>query len=125
MGEISRKLQERGLDYSPWDTNPQSSIPENVKLVSNSQMQAMLTIIRNRETSLSDFVFYSDRICRLLLEHAISFIPSWEDCQVLTPLMETYSGNELKAQVMENSYELCFSDFISLLFKIRFVQLKF
>lgn len=32
------------------------------------ELQALLTIIRNRETSRSDFIFYSDRVIRLLVE---------------------------------------------------------
>ena len=37
-------------------------------LPQTAQLRAMMTIIRDRDTGRDDFVFYSDRIIRLLVE---------------------------------------------------------
>jgi hypothetical protein len=42
-----------------------------VCLPSTPQVQSLLTIIRNAETPRADFVFYSDRLIRLLIEEGI------------------------------------------------------
>ncbi|WP_369065155.1 uracil phosphoribosyltransferase [Burkholderia gladioli] len=55
------------------------------------QLRAMHTVIRNREARREDFVFYSSRIIRLLLEHALDLLP-FEACDVTTPVGDTYSG---------------------------------
>jgi len=39
------------------------------------QLIALYTVIRDRRTSRGEFVFYADRIIRLLLEHALNHIP--------------------------------------------------
>ncbi|KAJ0026546.1 hypothetical protein NQD34_017546 [Periophthalmus magnuspinnatus] len=44
-------------------------------LNSTPQVLGMHTIIRNRETSRDEFIFYSKRLMRLLIEHALSFLP--------------------------------------------------
>ena len=44
----------------------------NLKLLPcNKQVQALHTIIRDKNTSREDFVFYSDRLIRLLVEEGI------------------------------------------------------
>jgi uracil phosphoribosyltransferase len=35
----------------------------------------MHTIIRDRKTSKADFTFYADRLIRLVMEHALGFLP--------------------------------------------------
>ncbi|TEA37774.1 hypothetical protein DBR06_SOUSAS9210111, partial [Sousa chinensis] len=44
-------------------------------LKSTPQVRGMHTIIRDRETSRDEFIFYSKRLMRLLIEHALSFLP--------------------------------------------------
>lgn len=39
-------------------------------LQSTAELKALHTIIRSKETSRSDFIFYSDRIIRLLVEES-------------------------------------------------------
>lgn len=44
-------------------------LPEQVKLLAQTtQLKGLMTIIRNKETPRSDFIFYADRIIRLLVE---------------------------------------------------------
>lgn len=51
----------------------------------------MHTIIRDKETSRDEFIFYSKRLMRLLIEHALSFLP-FQDCTVQTPQGQDYVG---------------------------------
>ncbi|KXZ55679.1 hypothetical protein GPECTOR_2g1229 [Gonium pectorale] len=60
---------------------------------SNFQMRGMHTILRDRETSNSDFVFYADRINRLLVEAGLGHLPFTEKI-VTTPTGHKYVGVE-------------------------------
>jgi uridine kinase len=60
-------------------------------LDSTTQIRAMHTIIRNRCTSRPNFVFYADRLIRLIIESALGLLP-FTDHVVTTPAGETYSG---------------------------------
>lgn len=42
--------------------------PQCQLLEQNSQLKALMTIIRSHDTSRADFIFYADRIIRLLVE---------------------------------------------------------
>jgi uracil phosphoribosyltransferase len=44
----------------------------------------MHTLIRDQETTTHDFVFYSDRLIRLVVEHGLGHLPFTEK-QVITP----------------------------------------
>uniref|UniRef100_A0A7S1EPV7 uracil phosphoribosyltransferase n=1 Tax=Timspurckia oligopyrenoides TaxID=708627 RepID=A0A7S1EPV7_9RHOD len=50
-----------------------------------SQMRAAMTIIRNQSTGHADFVFYADRLIRLVVEFALNFLPV-VPCSVTTPV---------------------------------------
>lgn len=54
-------------------------------------MSVMHTIIRNKETSRDEFIFYSRRLMRLLIEHALCFLP-FRSCTVQTPQGHDYHG---------------------------------
>ncbi|KAG2438999.1 hypothetical protein HYH02_010790 [Chlamydomonas schloesseri] len=58
---------------------------------SNFQIQGMHTIIRDRETSKEDFVFYADRLNRLVVEAGLGFLPFTER-SVTTPTGAAYTG---------------------------------
>lgn len=55
------------------------------------QLRALHTIIRDKNASLNDFVFYSQRIMRMLLEAALDLLP-FEEHKVTTPVGATYQG---------------------------------
>lgn len=39
------------------------------------QVKFMQTILRNRETNMDDFIFYSNRLMRILIEYALALLP--------------------------------------------------
>jgi len=49
--------------------------PSVFKLPQTPQLEALYTIIRDRTTSRGDFLFYSDRIIRLLVEEGLNHLP--------------------------------------------------
>ncbi|MBA0840579.1 hypothetical protein Goarm_003153 [Gossypium armourianum] len=55
------------------------------------QIRGMHTLIRDREISKHDFVFYSDRLIRLVVEHGLGHFPFTEK-QVITPTASAYTG---------------------------------
>lgn len=63
------------------------------------QMIALHTIIRDRTTTRDDFVFYSNRIIRLLLEEALSTLP-FESATVTTPTNSPFHGYEFTSKVV-------------------------
>ncbi len=62
------------------------------------QLRAMHTVIRDRDASRADFVFYSSRIIRLLIEAALDLLP-FEEHTVTTPVGATYSGLRFAPQL--------------------------
>ncbi|XP_052040567.1 uridine-cytidine kinase-like 1 isoform X3 [Apodemus sylvaticus] len=53
--------------------------------------QPACSTTRDKETSRDEFIFYSKRLMRLLIEHALSFLP-FQDCTVQTPQGQDYVG---------------------------------
>uniref|UniRef100_A0AAR2M0I4 Uridine-cytidine kinase n=1 Tax=Pygocentrus nattereri TaxID=42514 RepID=A0AAR2M0I4_PYGNA len=52
-------------------------LPQTLSVMeSTPQVRGLHTIIRNKDTSRDEFIFYSKRLMRLLIEHALSFLPS-------------------------------------------------
>ncbi|XP_030577139.1 uridine-cytidine kinase-like 1 isoform X2 [Archocentrus centrarchus] len=70
-------------------------LPKTLSVMeSTPQVRGMHTIIRNRETNRDEFIFYSKRLMRLLIEHALSFLPL-KSVSVETPQGEIYEGKRL------------------------------
>jgi uracil phosphoribosyltransferase len=56
--------------------NKQYDVPPSVfTLRRTAQLEALYTIIRDKDTSRGDFIFYSDRIIRLLVEEGLNHLP--------------------------------------------------
>ncbi|KAG6407405.1 hypothetical protein SASPL_130396 [Salvia splendens] len=55
------------------------------------QIRGMHTLIRDAQTTKHDFVFYSDRLIRLVVEHGLGHLPFTEK-QVITPTGSVYTG---------------------------------
>uniref|UniRef100_A0A8C2H2H2 Uridine-cytidine kinase n=1 Tax=Cyprinus carpio TaxID=7962 RepID=A0A8C2H2H2_CYPCA len=53
--------------------------------------------LRNKETSRDEFIFYSKRLMRLLIEHALSFLPL-KPVSVETPQGTVYEGKRLSGK---------------------------
>ncbi|KAG5951086.1 Uracil phosphoribosyltransferase, synthesizes UMP from uracil [Claviceps arundinis] len=65
---------------------------DNIHVLPQSpQLIALLSIIRNQHTERADFIFYSNRIIRLLVEEGLNHLPTVEH-DVTTPLGRTYNG---------------------------------
>ncbi|GIL75287.1 hypothetical protein Vretifemale_5110 [Volvox reticuliferus] len=64
----------------------------NLEVVpSNYQIRGMHTIIRDKTTSKEDFVFYADRLNRLVVEAGLGYLP-FTETSVTTPTGATYNG---------------------------------
>jgi uracil phosphoribosyltransferase len=60
-------------------------------LPQTAQLEALYTIIRDKETKRGDFLFYSDRIIRLLVEEGLNHLPVVPK-NVTTPTGANYDG---------------------------------
>ncbi|XP_033043091.1 uridine-cytidine kinase-like 1 isoform X11 [Trachypithecus francoisi] len=84
-----RELSVRAALASAHQCHP---LPRTLSVLkSTPQVRGMHTIIRDKETSRDEFIFYSKRLMRLLIEHALSFLP-FQDCVVRTPQGQDYAG---------------------------------
>ncbi|KAF5337763.1 hypothetical protein D9758_016615 [Tetrapyrgos nigripes] len=75
------------------NSNPSgSTLPSSVyTLKPTPQLEALYTIIRDQDTHRGDFLFYSDRIIRLLVEEGLNHLPVVKKT-VTTPTGSTYEG---------------------------------
>eukprot|EP00850_Spirogloea_muscicola_P024153 SM000456S16100 [mRNA] locus=s456:3467:8651:- [translate_table: standard] len=84
---------------------------------STFQIRGMHTLIRDRETKKHDFVFYADRLNRLVVEHGLGHLP-FKERQVVTPTGSTYVGVDFcrklcgvsiirSGESMENALRAC------------------
>ena len=90
----------------------------NLEVVpSNFQVRGMHTIVRDAATSTNDFVFYADRLLRLVVEAGLGFLP-FEEKSVTTPTGATYVGVDFAKKLcgvsvirsgesMENALRAC------------------
>ncbi|KAG6920684.1 Uridine-Cytidine Kinase 1 Like 1-like, partial [Chelydra serpentina] len=73
-------------------------LPESLSVLeSTPQVRGMHTIIRNKDTTRDEFIFYSKRLMRLLIEHALSFLPL-KPVTVETPQGTVYEGKRFHRQ---------------------------
>lgn len=64
----------------------------NFKVIpATDPIRALQTVIRDRDTSRSDFVFYADRLIRLVVEEGLNQLP-YEEQVITTPTGEQYKG---------------------------------
>jgi len=80
---IALKLQQEG-DF-------RKLYPQLHRLEDNSQIRGLHTIFRNTEASREDFVFYADRLIRLVVERGLGLLPFSREI-VTTPTGEPYFG---------------------------------
>ncbi len=71
-----------GLNYSGVHVLPRTN-----------QIIGLHSIIRDKNTSREDFIFYSDRLIRLLIEEGLSLLP-FKEKTVITPTGSEYKGNQ-------------------------------
>ena len=64
------------LHNAPTSQATPASLPPSVfTLPQTAQLEALFTIIRDKNTSRGDFLLYSDRIIRLLVEEGLNHLP--------------------------------------------------
>jgi len=91
--------------------------PNVYVIQSTFQIRGMHTLIRDRETTKHDFVFYSDRLIRLVVENGLGHLPFTEK-QVTTPTGSVYTGVDFckklcgvsiirSGESMENALRAC------------------
>ncbi|RDX71000.1 hypothetical protein CR513_49696 [Mucuna pruriens] len=86
-------------------------------ITASMQIRGMHTLIRDSQTTKHDFIFYSDRLIRLVVEHGLGHLPFTEK-QVITPTGSVYSGVDFckrlcgvsiirSGESMENALRAC------------------
>ncbi|XP_055688638.1 uracil phosphoribosyltransferase homolog [Lutzomyia longipalpis] len=81
MGSGGDVLVPPTCDYGP-----------NLKLIpTNDQLKELQTILRDKNTSRSDFKFYADRLIRLVIEESLNQLP-YSPIRVITPTGAHYDG---------------------------------
>lgn len=76
---------------TPTSTNP-ADYGCNFRIIDCSdQIRELQTIIRDKNTTRSDFKFYADRLIRLVIEESLNQLP-YSDCSVVTPTGAIYDG---------------------------------
>jgi uridine kinase len=93
---VNRELQQRGgklRSNLAFKLNHKAGeLPVSLnKLEETKQIKFMHTIIRNENTSRDEFIFYSNRLMRVLIEHALSLLPFEVLKKIFTPLFQNLS----------------------------------
>ncbi|KAH7122699.1 uracil phosphoribosyltransferase [Dendryphion nanum] len=93
-----------GPEYRPATQKPTATVStalshKNVHILPQTpQLIALLTMIRDRNTNRADFIFYSNRIIRLLVEEGLNHLPVVEHT-ITTPVGRTYSGVKFEGKI--------------------------
>ncbi|KAK4493155.1 hypothetical protein RD792_017990, partial [Penstemon davidsonii] len=91
--------------------------PNLYVIQSTFQIRGMHTLIRDAQTTKHDFVFYADRLIRLVVEHGLGHLP-FTEMQVITPTESVYTGVDFckrlcgvsvirSGESMENALRAC------------------
>ncbi|GAM27797.1 hypothetical protein SAMD00019534_109730, partial [Acytostelium subglobosum LB1] len=93
---IRSKLSERGYipqkHMSLAEGVSINNLPKNIHVLQeNRQIRAIHTILRNKDTNIGNFVFFSDRLVMMIIEEALTLLPSREKT-VTTPTNVEYQG---------------------------------
>ncbi|KAL5365449.1 uracil phosphoribosyltransferase-domain-containing protein [Aspergillus floccosus] len=93
-----------GPFYRPDGEKPTATVSkalpyENVHVLPQTpQLIALLTMIRDKRTGRADFIFYSNRIIRLLVEEGLNHLPVVEQ-PVTTPVGRNYLGVKFEGKI--------------------------
>ncbi|TIA93153.1 hypothetical protein E3P99_00238 [Wallemia hederae] len=72
--------------------------PNAYRLPRTNQLEGLMTIIRDKNTSKGEFIFYSDRIIRLLIEEGLNQLPTIPK-HITTETGEPYDGVGFEGKV--------------------------
>ncbi|KAI8911227.1 uridine-cytidine kinase-like 1-like protein [Powellomyces hirtus] len=98
---MARQLNERGLTLkvAMADFDAKKELPTTLRtLKPTNELKALLTIIRDRSTSRHDFIFYAERLSRMIVERGLTELP-FEEVDVTTPTSRVYKGVTWKGEV--------------------------
>ncbi|MCJ1341933.1 Uracil phosphoribosyltransferase, synthesizes UMP from uracil [Peltigera leucophlebia] len=93
-----------GPDYRPKAEKPIATVSTQVShanvhiLPQTPQLIALLTMIRDENTTRADFIFYSNRIIRLLVEEGLNRLPVIEHT-ITTPVGRSYAGVKFQGKI--------------------------
>ncbi|KAF1953176.1 PRTase-like protein [Byssothecium circinans] len=93
-----------GPEYRPAGQKPIATVStplpqKNVHILPQTpQLIALLTMIRDRNTGRADFIFYSNRIIRLLVEEGLNHLPVVGH-EITTPVGRTYAGVKFEGKI--------------------------
>ena len=95
---VTAQLQTRGLRLREKLAKGHYQLAQEPRtlhlLPSTHQIQGLHTFIRDRNTQRDEFIFYSKRLMRLTIEHALSLLP-FREAAVDTPQGQPYAGLRL------------------------------
>ncbi|KND02157.1 uridine kinase [Spizellomyces punctatus DAOM BR117] len=98
---LARQLNDRGLSLKVAlsNINVKKELPSILRtLKPTNELKALLTIIRDRTTSRHDFIFYAERLSRIIVERGLAELP-FGNADVITPIGSIYKGVIWKEQV--------------------------
>lgn len=94
---ISRQLIDRGISFRYQlahgvDADTSGQIPDTVHpMKMTNELKAIHTIIRDRNTQRHDFVFFAERLSRLVVEKGLTLLPFTKKV-ITTPTENTFEG---------------------------------
>ncbi|KAJ3183718.1 hypothetical protein HDU85_002147 [Gaertneriomyces sp. JEL0708] len=98
---LARQLNERGLSLKVAlkALASKSGLPPTLRLLKQtSELKALLTIIRDKSTHRDDFIFYAERLSRIIVERGLAELP-FSPVTVTTPIDKSYSGLQSNGMV--------------------------
>ncbi|KAI9824829.1 MAG: Uracil phosphoribosyltransferase, synthesizes UMP from uracil [Phylliscum demangeonii] len=102
--ESSQPKQDVGPDYRPKEEKPTATVSTNISyenvhiLPQTPQLIALMTMVRDKRTRRGDFIFYSNRIIRLLVEEGLNHLPVVGQT-VTTPVGREYAGVKFQGKI--------------------------
>ena len=86
-----KTLQQKNESSVKFNIEPIKLSPKINVLKCNNQIKELHTVLRDKNTSHSDFKFYSDRLIRLLVEEGLNELP-YTECNIITSAGCEYNG---------------------------------
>ncbi|THY34962.1 uracil phosphoribosyltransferase [Aureobasidium pullulans] len=93
-----------GPNYRAEGEKPTATVSKKVRhdnvhvLPQTPQLIALLTMIRDHRTNRADFIFYSNRIIRLLVEEGLNHLPVIQQ-EITTPVGRHYNGVKFEGKI--------------------------
>ena len=84
---ITDETESKSIDTEskPQFKDTSKDIPDNVEILKSKAIEQLLYMLRNKDTSHEDYVFYSNRLCRILAEEGLARINDNEPNEITTP----------------------------------------